>query len=49
MKKKIIFLITVFVFSGILFSREMIIKADTKKEKNQNTIENHLLQKHIKY
>ena len=31
MKKKIIFLITVFVFGGILFSREMIIKADTKK------------------
>ena len=48
MKKKIIFLITVFVFSGILFSREMIIKADTKKEKNQNTIENHLLLQYVK-
>lgn len=47
-KKKIIFLITVFVFSGILFSREIIIKADTKKEKNQNTIENHLLLQYIK-
>ncbi len=47
-KKKIIFLITVFVFSGILFSREMIIKADTKKEKNQNTIENHLLLQYVK-
>ena len=48
MKKKIIFLITVFVFGGILFSREMIIKADTKKEKNQNTIENHLLLQYVK-
>ena len=47
MKKKIIFLITVFVFGGILLSREMIIKADTKKEKNQNTIENHLLLQYV--
>ena len=47
-KKKIILLITVFVFSGILFSREIIIKADTKKEKNQNTIENHLLLQYVK-
>ena len=48
MKKKIILLITVFVFSGILFSREIIIKANTKKEKNQNTIENHLLLQYVK-
>ena len=41
-------MITVFVFGGILFSREMIIKADTKKEKNQNTIENHLLLQYVK-
>lgn len=48
MKKKIILLITVFVFSGILFSREIIIKANTKKEKNQNIIENHLLLQYVK-
>ena len=48
MKKKIVFLITVFVFSGIVFSRKIIIKADTKKEKNQNTIENHLLLQYVK-
>ncbi len=48
MKKKIISLIIVFVFSVILFSREIIIKADTKKEKNQNTIENHLLLQYVK-
>ena len=48
MKKKIIFLITVFVFSGILFSREIIINADTKKEKNHNIIENHLLLQYVK-
>lgn len=48
MKKKIIPLIIVFVFSVILFSREIIINADTKKEKNHNTIENHLLLQYVK-
>lgn len=31
-----------------MFSREIIIKADIKKEKNHNTIENHLLLQYVK-